>query len=79
MNKLIDISYFIKNSNFQTNRELYPSDNFSKLKSTDLIFQDICNLNTQFNFFQKIQLSPHQLKTSSKYFKEDNLENITLK
>ena len=68
MNKLIDISYFIKNSNFQTNRELYPSDNFSKLKSTDLIFQDICNLNTQFNFFQKIQLSPHQLKTSSKYF-----------
>ena len=75
MNKLIDISYFIKNSNFQTNRELYPSDNFSKLKSTDLIFQDICNLNTQFNFFQKIQLSPHQLKTSSKYFNNNNCYN----
>ena len=69
MNKLIDISYFIKNSNFQNNKELFPNDNFIKLKPNDLIFQDYCESSSQLNNpFKKIQKTPHQLKSNIKSF-----------
>ena len=69
MNKLIDISYFIKNSNFQNNKELFPNDNFIKLKPNDLIFQDYCESSSQLNNpFKKIQKTPHQLKSNIKIF-----------
>ena len=69
MNKLIDISYFIKNSNFQNNKELFPNDNFIKLKPNDLIFQDYCESSLQLNNpFKKIQKTPHRLKSNIKIF-----------
>ena len=69
MNKLIDISYFIKNSNFQNNKELFPNDNFIKLKPNDLIFQDYCESSSQLNNpFKKIQKTPHRLKSNIKIF-----------
>ena len=69
MNKLIDISYFIKNSNFQNNKELFPNDNFIKLKPNDLIFQDYCESSSQLNNpFKKIQKTPHRLKSNIKSF-----------
>ena len=69
MNKLIDISYFIKNSNFQNNKELFPNDNFIILKPNDLIFQDYCESSSQLNNpFKKIQKTPHQLKSNIKSF-----------
>ena len=72
MNKLIDISYFIKNSNFQNQKELFPNDNYMKLKSNKLIFQDYCNTNAQLNNpHKKIQITPHksyQLKSNIKIF-----------
>ena len=40
MNKLIDISYFVKNTNFQNDKELYLNKNYLKLKSNRLIFQE---------------------------------------
>ena len=65
MNKLIDISYFIKNSIFQNNKELFPNDNFIKLKPNDLIFQDYCESSSQLNNpFKKIQKTPHRLKSN---------------
>ena len=69
MNKLIDISYFIKNSNFQNIKELFPNDNFIKLKPNDLIFQDYCESSSQLNNpFKKIQKTPHRLKSNIKIF-----------
>ena len=74
MNKLFDISYFIKNSNFQKNKEIYPNNNFSKLNSKNLIFKDYTDVNAPFNLFQKIPQSPPHLKTNTK-FSTDNYYN----
>ena len=74
MNKLFDISYFIKNSNFQKNKEIYPNNNFSKLNSKNLIFKDYTDVNAPFNLFQKIPQSPPRLKTNTK-FSIDNYYN----
>ena len=74
MNKLFDISYFIKNSNFQKNKEIYPNNNFSKLNSKNLMFKDYTDVNAPFNLFQKIPQSPPHLKTNTK-FSTDNYYN----
>ena len=63
MNKLIDISYFIKNTNLQNDKELYLNKNYSKLKNNNLLFQDNNDISLMPNLpLPKLSFTPSQQK-----------------
>ena len=76
MNKLIDISYFIKNTNFQNDKELYLNKNYTKLKKNDLIFQENNEATIAPNIpFSKLSFNPSQKKANVINY-NDNYNNI---
>ena len=82
MNKLIDISYFIKNTNFQNDKELYLNKNYSNLKSNNLLFQENNDINISQNPpLPKILLTPSKKKTNVINYNDNynNINNLCIK
>ena len=82
MNKLIDISYFIKNTNFQNDKELYLNKNYSNLKSNNLLFQENNDINISPNPpLPKILLTPSKKKTNVINYNDNynNINNLCIK
>ena len=76
MNKLIDISYFIKNTNLQNDKDLYLNKNYSKLKNNNLIFQDNSDIGLMPNIpLPKLSFTPCQQKSDVINY-NDNFNNI---
>ena len=76
MNKLIDISYFIKNTNLQNDKELYLNKNYSKLKNNNLLFQDNNDISLMPNLpLPKLSFTPSQQKSDVINY-NDNFNNI---
>ena len=76
MNKLIDISYFIKITNFQNDKELYLNKNYTKLKKNNLIFQENNEATIAPNIpFSKLSFNPSQKKANVINY-NDNYNNI---
>ena len=76
MNKLIDISYFIKNSNFQVEKELYLNKNYPRKKSSNIIFQEDSE-SPLISPFPKILFTPPQSKSSVINYNDPN--NLCIK
>ena len=81
MKKLIDISYFIKNENFQNDKELYLNKNYSNLKSNNYIIQETDDNNNQQNPLPKISYTPSKKNSNIIDYNDNynNMNNIVIK
>ena len=80
MKKLIDISYFIKNENFQNDKELCLNKNYSNLKSNNYFIQDTNDNNLQ-NPLPKISYTPSRKKSNIINYNDNfnNMNNLCIK